>query len=40
MLERELRKEQAAKKMGNNSNNFGKNQKVPEQPSEYPEDDG
>ena len=35
-----MRKEQAAQKMGNNSNNFGKNQKIPEQPSEYPEDDG
>lgn len=41
MLERELRKQQAAKKMGNNSNSFGnKNQKGNQQPSEYPEEGG
>lgn len=40
MLERELRKEQQAKKMGSNSNSYGNNQKGPEQPSEYPEDEG
>jgi hypothetical protein len=39
MLERELRKEQAAQKMAN-SNSYGKNTMANQPPSEYPEEGG